>query len=283
MKKNITTFICMALCSMTLSAQSVIKHKVKKGETLSSIASKYNIEEWQLLLENPSASSSFRRGMILYIPSDRGNVSESYSNSYSDTYSQEEYESHPTTSVKTATRVSTMDREDAFSPLVHMGFTHQFMGDAKDYYTFNLGMKYEFGVCYHFTDYVLAEALFGYQWSMLMPKSKYDKMVPNTTNHIFTLPIHLGASLPLQEDRVLNVFVGPRFNYLFYSNQKIDGEKIKWSDIKDSEDFKAWNTSLEFGIDLPIGNTALRVAYGIPFVEKKARGKEGTISVGLMF
>ena len=58
----------MAICSITMMAQQTKSHTVQRGETLESIASKYNVTVSDIKAANPAAADFFYVGMYLDIP-----------------------------------------------------------------------------------------------------------------------------------------------------------------------------------------------------------------------
>ena len=58
----------MAICSITMMAQQTRNHTVQRGETLESIASKYNVTVADIKAANPAAADFFYVGMSLDIP-----------------------------------------------------------------------------------------------------------------------------------------------------------------------------------------------------------------------
>ena len=70
-------FIClfMLLSFMSIMAQQV-SHTVQRGETLESIAKKYNVSVYALTQSNPDAKEMFYVGMKLVIPSAKATKNE---------------------------------------------------------------------------------------------------------------------------------------------------------------------------------------------------------------
>ena len=73
MKKIFVTLVISLIGILPIVAQTV-EHVVERGETISSIASKYKISESQLLEANPAAKDLFYAGMVLAIPNVKENT-----------------------------------------------------------------------------------------------------------------------------------------------------------------------------------------------------------------
>ena len=63
------------------SQERVIKHTIVKGETVSSIADKYEVKQSEIIKLNPSAKKLLKLNAILIIPQEAKNKSVSKSNS----------------------------------------------------------------------------------------------------------------------------------------------------------------------------------------------------------
>lgn len=69
MKKFLGFLLIVLLMSCGASAQQYLSHTVKRGETIESIADKYNISKKDILRLNPDAKRGIRKNTILVIPS----------------------------------------------------------------------------------------------------------------------------------------------------------------------------------------------------------------------
>ncbi|MDY2587212.1 LysM peptidoglycan-binding domain-containing protein [Winogradskyella aquimaris] len=68
--KKLLIVILIAL-GLNLSAQNYIEHKIKKGETIESIAKKYLVTPFDIFALNPDAKSDFKPNTILIIPNSK--------------------------------------------------------------------------------------------------------------------------------------------------------------------------------------------------------------------
>lgn len=68
MKRKIVMLFAVVCMSATAIAQSVVQHTVVRGETVTSVARKYNVSEEQLRKANPDIDTYFYVGMKLNIP-----------------------------------------------------------------------------------------------------------------------------------------------------------------------------------------------------------------------
>lgn len=68
--KKLLTVILIAL-GLNLSAQNYIEHKIKEGETIESIAKKYLVTPFDILVLNPDAKTDFQPNTVLIIPNSK--------------------------------------------------------------------------------------------------------------------------------------------------------------------------------------------------------------------
>ncbi|GAB4156755.1 MAG: LysM peptidoglycan-binding domain-containing protein [Winogradskyella sp.] len=68
--KKLLIVILIAL-GLNLSAQNYIEHKIKKGETIESVAKKYLVTPFDIFALNPDAKSDFKPNTILIIPNSK--------------------------------------------------------------------------------------------------------------------------------------------------------------------------------------------------------------------
>ena len=70
--KNLFVFL-FVMFTMTISAQEIKTHTVQRGETIESIAEKYNVSAADITKANPDAAKFFYTGMKLKIPAVHNN------------------------------------------------------------------------------------------------------------------------------------------------------------------------------------------------------------------
>lgn len=63
--------VILITLGLNLSAQNYIEHKIKKGETIESIAKKYLVTPFDIFALNPDAKSDFKPNTILIIPNSK--------------------------------------------------------------------------------------------------------------------------------------------------------------------------------------------------------------------
>lgn len=73
--KSTLVAICLAF-SIAASAQTTVTHTVERGETVASIAKKYNVTPQNIINANPDAAEFVFAGMKLEIPKNSGNIKE---------------------------------------------------------------------------------------------------------------------------------------------------------------------------------------------------------------
>lgn len=66
--KKILTIVTLFIMAMSAWASEKVEHLVERGETIESIAKKYNVSVQSILDANPNAKTLFYAGMILVIP-----------------------------------------------------------------------------------------------------------------------------------------------------------------------------------------------------------------------
>ena len=75
--KSALVAICLAF-SIAASAQTTVTHTVERGETVESIAKKYNVTPQDIINANPDAAEFVFAGMKLEIPKNSGNIKAPY-------------------------------------------------------------------------------------------------------------------------------------------------------------------------------------------------------------
>lgn len=192
--KKIIAIITLLFWSVSVFAQT---HTVARGESLQSIAAKYNITETQLIEANPGVDKLFYVGLKLNIPQSLESVSTSTATSIA-TQTQPAT-SQTSTSANNAT--SSNDKNDfddkpgaAFTIMLEYGFLPKMEGTSGTNYTyaFTAGANYYF---MHREAGVFAGARVGYN------SANYNALIRNGVgsytsmtldSHFISIPINAG-------------------------------------------------------------------------------------------
>lgn len=251
MKKIISLFLGFYLFSFSCSvfAQEYKSHIIAKGETVESIATKYNVSKSDLFEANPALENYSYAGMKVRIPLvvkndvetsqvEKQNVEEASEQFYFADSRPENAVSSPKTSSSNSVESSNVFIDevrygflssDAFSMLFSLGNNHFF---DKSLY---LGTQIGYGISSASTE-VLGSKL-------------------STTSHYIILPIELGYYLWLSEERfgAIVPYAGADITYLAKATMKYDNEKETIEPDKRFDIMAKVGLKISFGAFLDFG------------------------------
>lgn len=254
--KRLINFMCLFVFAISVFAQSLV-HTVQAGETLESIAKKYNMSVYRIQQANPESQNYFYIGMKLNIPGKRESKSKEESQSVVSSQQQIVDDTHYTSRFYNMQNHGSVIEEVSFSDMISTG-------DAKDLLAgFSFGVSVNFGYKYFLHNNFFVEGMLGYSGRIMQSDIVKTGNDFSMNLHNITLPIHVGGFLPVSDKLAFGFFAGTRFDYAIAGNGESDGEKIKFSDIKKVENFKCLTPYLELGVDICLkSGAAIRFTYG---------------------
>ena len=186
--RAITLTAAAMLCAATMSAQTVKKHVVERGETLESIARKHGTTAEELVKLNPDAAQFVYVGMELNLPEAPKEKTES-------TVKTETTQPTATTTQAAATPKSYTEHEGKrgrIFPVFEIGF-----GFLDDQGTDGNAFAYNFtaGVNYFFTDKAYAGARIGYNGASL------SSQTVDISTHLISIPLEAGYTFDISEGK----------------------------------------------------------------------------------
>ena len=191
-----------ALClmfSITASAQTTVTHTVERGETVESIAKKYNVMPQDITNANPDAVELIFAGMKLDIPtsgkhnSTANNQTQSEQTVGNETFRNDVADNNTSTG-SSNDNISGNDSEDSpwiFVDEIGLGFLK---GGSSNY-----AYEASVGFAYHFTYNIYGSARIGYNssnYSYHYNGDRETRSVENKTNlHFLQIPLEAGYML----------------------------------------------------------------------------------------
>lgn len=274
--------VCLGLLFgvLTVMAQEAV-HVVKRGETLTMIATQYDVSVDALKAANPLVGKTLFVGMKLQIP-EKESVSEQQSvqqetiaaapeQPTTTTLTQAEYTTKGYTGLQKDNSIQTTDKQDyriAQGSISAYGramfyFTDNAFGNsnsengAMDYKS-DFALAWDMGANYYFVKSAFVYAGLGVvtQSGTYSNSSGYGATTytTNTSRTTLRLPLGAGYNLPFTENIGITAQTGPMLNYLIagYDEQKESGRQVsktKLKDMKNVDHFSA-NWSASIGINL---------------------------------
>lgn len=262
--------VCISIATM---AQSVVLHTVQRGETVASVAKKYNISEEQLRKANPDVDVYFYVGMKLNIPV--ANTAESETKSHtkteanqqvigtvnSNSYSQLSKTSQGAsidqpTPTESYTRWKFYDKV-GWSTLTRSGNESMNMGGC----FFELGVSHYLGQNLPLSFGLAYTAHFYNKYNK--PESIGDA---GSTTDIDISSIQIPVTIGYDFGNKISVtpYIGAYIDYTISgkSEFKMSGEKMT-SKLKDWNDYTKLQLGLKGGVKLHLGEFTLGAEYGI--------------------
>lgn len=255
--KKIILALGLMTAALGATAQNTT-HVMQKGETVESIARKYGISTDELLRLNPDAKTFVYVGMKFAIPSKQATTTTpdapaatvetpstaptQYTAPAQYTASDYSAPSDNSSSLRDKLISFGSDYENLKGTgciTMELAFNHV---RAKIIEDANFGFQFGWGYRYYVHDNIFAEMLFGYKMHAYFDSDK--------TDHMFTLPIHIGVSMPVTEHAGVGLFVGPRVDFPFLS--KFNGHKIDHGDP---------SCSFDVGLQFRYNDVIIRPTY----------------------
>lgn len=220
--KHLSLALAMIMCCHFVFAQNIVEHTVKRGETLSHIAQKYDTTEEAIREANPQYGDYFYVGMKLTIPADKtvnkelsASVNEEGSSSDAQTFTSFDngisqklnYEnqtySDSTTQIAESDNVTNCEYDKLdFTATIAYGLVPKTEGvSSSNNFTYAMTA----GINYNISKSFYVGARIGY--SLAHTNTSYSVGIGsyhNTTTdtHMLTLPVETGYKLYLVKDKV---------------------------------------------------------------------------------
>lgn len=247
------------LCVAPLSAQTIQKHIVQRGETLATIAEKYGVSKDELAKLNPDAAQFVYVGMELNIPGKAAQTTVTDATAETGDATMTARNAGKTSASFTGTQTTTADKsaEDLhkLGDVEFLGeFTaayHKFNGDGGKAYSGGILFKVAFGPKVWLSETVYATGRLGYRGMFnYIKKNAGDGSL---TTHSIYLPLYVGAKI-----NKFFIEAGPYFDYIVSGKVELgSGSNKTKSKIKDDKfstglsmnvGYKEWCLSLGLGL-----------------------------------
>ena len=245
--KAIAIIAVLLLCASSAWAEEIKKHVVERGETLSSIATKYGVSQEEIIKLNPEAKQFIYVGMELVIPvtpAETSNKEQKPSTVKQVEVKQSNVNQTATSSTDFYNDGSEWEdfRKWTFVGRIAYGILPKPEGEGVS--GTNHSLSFSLGAEYNINKSLYVGARIGYS-SVNINNLKHmggaEWQNTETSNHMITLPIEVGYKFHLVEEKVmLTPYAGLDFNFAVKSTseQGIGSDKDKKS-IDPSDRFGA--------------------------------------------
>lgn len=292
MKKRMF-LLCLGLLfgALTVMAQSTT-HVVKRGETLTMIATQYDVSVDALKEANPLAGKSLFVGMKLQIPEKVAATPMVAEQPQPISYVQKQTEDNTATTQKPQTASAAPAQEPEQDFKIAQGtinaygramfyFTDNVFGEsnsvkgAQDYKS-DFALAWDMGVNYYFVKSVFAYAGLGVvsQGGTSSNSSGYGSTVytTNTSRTFLRLPLGAGYYLPFTENIGITAQTGPMLNYLIAGSdeRKESGQQVSKTKLKDMEEVDRFSANWSASIGINLWDFEIGAEYCIGLHEKAA-------------
>lgn len=280
--------LCLGLLFgvLTVMAQEAV-HVVKRGETLTMIATQYGVSVDALKEANPLVGKTLFVGMKLQIPEKTTEFSEQAVRQQTNTYSTEQPRTANSSKAEESIAASSnsqtkeQDFRIAQGSILAYGramfyFTDNAFGksssiDGAIEYKSDFALAWDLGVNYYFIKSAFISAGLGVvtQGGTYSNYERYGASMQtiNTSRTTLRLPLGIGYSYPFSENIGITVQTGPMLNYLIAGSDEMkqSGKRIsktKLKDMKGVDHFSAnWSASL--GVNLWDGEVGVEYCIGL--------------------
>lgn len=289
MKKILLVFI--AMMTMTVAMAQQVTHVIQRGETLESIAQKYQVTVDAIKQANPETVNMIYIGMRIIIPvKPQQNVDASSRNTNG---GQQPPVSMQTQSQVVAKNVVSHEQMSIGSTDIESDSklnTWRFSGriganlfKIKDAEYFSLSMGFTLGSHYYFAENAYLAAYLGYygatlDYSYEVAKNKTEKYVVDSHNII--LPIGIGVNIPISDKVNFLGETGPSFVHALFGSVKTDDGSTSFSKIEGIERFGSYYT-ISAGIEITSWDVNCMLSFSIPLSSKSANVAKDTNFFGI--
>lgn len=267
------------LCVAPLSAQTIQKHIVQRGETLATIAEKYGVSKDELAKLNPDAAQFVYVGMELNIPGKAAQTTVTDATAETGDATMTARNAGKTSASFTGTQTTTADK--SAEDIHKLGdvdgageFTmayHEFNGDGGKAYSGGILFKVAFGPKVWLSETVYATGRLGYRGMFNnIKKSAGDGSI---STHSIYLPLYVGAKI-----NNFSIEAGPYFDYIVSGKVEVGtGSNKTKSKIKDDK--------FSTGLSMNVGyyGWCLSLGLGLTDYAGAKKCKEFFVGLGLSF
>ena len=288
MKKVLLVFI--AMMTMTVAMAQQVTHVIQRGETLESIAQKYQVTVDAIKQANPETAEMTYIGMRIIIPvkpqqnadADKRNPNEGQQSSVSiQTQSQvavqkeTSHEQMPiaSTDIEGGTKLNTWRYSG------RIGYN---LFKIKDAEYFSYSMVFTLGSHYYFAENAYLAAYLGYYGATLDYSYKVDRKTAKLAveSHNIILPIGIGVNVPISDNVNFLGETGPSFVHALFGKIKTDAGSTSFSDNDDIERFGSFYT-ISAGIAIKNWDVNCMISYSFPLSSKSANVAKDTNFFGI--
>ena len=223
MKRILLGFMAMMMVSVAMAQQT--SHTVQRGETLESIAQKYNVSVSALKNLNPDVAEMFYVGMKLNIPqrstSNIDQQQQATSNTSTKTTTRNSSAYTPRSSSTYTTKYkSTSSHDNTFETMVVAGLSMN-SWTGNDVKNADMEMGFHAGLAGRYT---FAPSLFA-ESGLIFTTKGYKVKSPETTMTTYNLdiPINIGYAFSLGDNMRLCFKVGPYLTYAMSGEMEVKG------------------------------------------------------------
>ncbi len=269
MKRTILSIVAM-LC-MTLALAQQKSHTIQRGETIESIAKKYNVSVYALERANPNAKEMFYVGMKLTIPEGGQSLNQNDPSAlYEEQANNNNYEQNH--SSRGSKEHDVLNGRWFYN--LKLGYTSLMQTPKKGKSTTLDAGQLSMDVVYLLNKNWHVTAGLGYRFGY-----KNKKKVERQMMTLF-LPVNIGYKIPLTEKTGLTFRAGPYADYAIDGYTKVEKKKTKFSKDKNYHE-------LIFGAKasatVNFGKFGIYGEYGHGLTKRWKNSQESYWSVGLSY
>ena len=300
MKTNavFTALIAFLISCSASFAQSVKTHTVEAGETLTSVAKKYDVSEKDIMDANPKTKSYIFVGMELVIPEKKLEKTDGSSSQ------SEIITNQPTPTIENNVIMHSDDKvlkpKNGWGGAYNIGVGMSYLQTKEnDNANKPFTMQIAFGARYTFSNSVFAEVMLGYNSKTYMSVVENDnismKIKQEMDKHDIILPIHVGVKLG-GSDGLFELFAGPSFwynisgkvktttqSFYYRGGHKLwnsDSETVK-SKLSKYDDYSQLHFTFDFGGRVNFDSFYIHATYQIEVNNFIKNTKENTLLFGI--
>ena len=280
----------MTIVAMNVAAQSVTTHTVKRGETIESIASKYQVSVDDIKRANPNAGDFFYVGMKLNIPSrSDSSVIKNNASGLTDSSVATEKETIKSKQSVQSMRSSSYSEESSKESKANTWHFAPRIGwdlyKVKDYSTYSLNFEFLLGPHYYLTDNIYLSSGLGLMYGEIDTSTRYNNKTNKNIVNPFSLmlPLEVGTSIYIIPNRLaFRAETGVTFAYALFGKVKTNDGNTSFSDIDDIERFGSFYR-IAAGIDIPKWDLGLMFHFSIPLSSKSINVAKDSNFFGVSF
>lgn len=289
MKKVLLVFI--AMMTMTVAMAQQVTHVIQRGETLESIAQKYQVTVDAIKQANPDAVNMIYVGMRLIIPvkpqqnvdaisrSTNGGQQQAVSIQTQSQVAVQEAVPHEQMPIG-STNIESNSKLNTWRYSGRIGSNFFKIKDA-EYISFS--MVFTLGSHYYFAENAYLAAYLGYygatlDYSYEVAKNKIEKYAVESHNII--LPIGIGVNIPISDKVNFLGETGPSFVHALFGSVKTDDGSTSFSKIDGVERFGSFYT-ISAGIEITSWDVNCMLSFSFPLSSKSANVAKDTNFFGI--